>query len=63
MDTGAKRSLGDVLRLRGEERYVPLAAVLMRVYLWELVPYQAMFALSTRARRRRSSVWWFRQMM
>lgn len=36
MDTGAKRSLGDVLKLRGEERYVPLAAVLMRVYLWDV---------------------------
>jgi len=36
MDTGAKRSLGDVLKLRGEERYVPLAAVLLRVYLWEV---------------------------
>lgn len=36
MDTGAKRSLGDVLKLRGEERYVPLAAVLLRVYLWDV---------------------------
>ncbi|MFH9013999.1 hypothetical protein ACH4C6_21790 [Streptomyces sp. NPDC017943] len=36
MDTGAKRSLGDVLKLRGEERYVPLAAILLRVYLWEV---------------------------
>lgn len=36
MDTGAKRSLGDVLKLRGEERYVPLAAILLRVYLWDV---------------------------
>lgn len=36
MDTGAKRVLGDVLKLRGEERYVPLAAILLRVYLWEV---------------------------
>lgn len=36
MDTGAKRSLGDVLKLRGEERYVPLAAVMLRVYLWDV---------------------------
>ncbi|MEU6342173.1 hypothetical protein ABZ883_14670 [Streptomyces sp. NPDC046977] len=36
MDTGAKRSLADVLKLRGEERYVPLAAVLLRAYLWEV---------------------------
>lgn len=35
MDTGVKRSLGDVLKLRGEERYVPLAAVLLRAFLWE----------------------------
>ncbi|WP_406358583.1 hypothetical protein [Streptomyces sp. NBC_00658] len=31
--------------------------------LSELVPYQATFALSTTARRRRSSAWRFRQMM
>jgi hypothetical protein len=36
MDTGAKRSLADVLKLRGEERYVPLAAVMLRVYLWDV---------------------------
>ncbi|WP_326768602.1 hypothetical protein OG978_32425 [Streptomyces sp. NBC_01591] len=35
MDTGAKRSLGDVLKLRGESHYVPLAAVLVRVHMWQ----------------------------
>ena len=35
MDTGAKRSLGDVLRLRGEPYSISLAATLMRVYLWQ----------------------------
>jgi hypothetical protein len=35
MDTGAKRILGDVLKLRGEPYSVSLAAVLMRVYQWE----------------------------
>lgn len=35
MDTGAKRSFGDVLKLRGEGNYVPLAATLARAYLWQ----------------------------
>ena len=35
MDTGAKRVLGDVLKLRGEQYAVSLAAVLMRVYQWK----------------------------
>lgn len=35
MDTGAKRSLGDVLKLRGEEHYVSLAAALLRVFVWK----------------------------
>ncbi|WP_406000722.1 hypothetical protein [Streptomyces sp. NBC_00829] len=35
MDTGAKRSLGDVLKLRGEDHYVTLAAALLRVYVWK----------------------------
>lgn len=35
MDTGAKRSLGDVLRLRGEPYAISLAATLMRVYQWQ----------------------------
>ena len=35
MDTGAKRSLGDALKLRGEANYVALAAALMRVYQWQ----------------------------
>lgn len=35
MDTGAKRVLGDVLKLRGEQYSVALAATLMRVYQWE----------------------------
>jgi hypothetical protein len=35
MDTGAKRVLGDVLKLRGEPYSVALAATLMRVYQWE----------------------------
>lgn len=35
MDTGAKRVLGDVLKLRGEPYAVSLAAVLLRVYLWK----------------------------
>lgn len=35
MDTGAKRVLGDVLKLRGEQYSVSLAATLLRVYLWK----------------------------
>lgn len=35
MDTGTKRTLGDVLKLRGEAHYVPLAAVLSRVHMWQ----------------------------
>lgn len=36
MDTQAKRSFGDVLRLRGEAKYVALAAAVRRVHLWEM---------------------------
>jgi hypothetical protein len=35
MDTGAKRSLADVLKLHGEEHYVTLAAALLRVHVWK----------------------------
>lgn len=35
MDTGAKRSLGDVLKLRGEDYYVTLASALFRVHMWK----------------------------
>lgn len=35
MDTGAKRVLGDVLKLRGEAYSITLAAALLRVYQWE----------------------------
>jgi len=35
MDTGAKRVLGDVLKLRGEPYAVSLAATCMRVYQWK----------------------------
>jgi hypothetical protein len=35
MDTGAKRSFADVLKLRGETNYVPLAAVLARAHMWQ----------------------------
>lgn len=35
MDTGAKRTLSDVLKLRGETHCVALAATLTRVYLWQ----------------------------
>lgn len=35
MDTGAKRAFGDVLKLRGEDHAITLAAVLLRVYQWE----------------------------
>lgn len=35
MDTGAKRTLGDVLKLRGEKGYVATASVLMRAVLWQ----------------------------
>ncbi|MDQ3028992.1 MAG: hypothetical protein M3R09_02960 [Actinomycetota bacterium] len=35
MDTGARRSLGDVLKLHGEEHYVTLAAILARVFIWQ----------------------------
>lgn len=35
MDTGAKRTLSDVLKLRGESHYVPLAALLSRVHMWQ----------------------------
>lgn len=35
MDTGAKRSLADVLKLHGEDHYVTLAAALLRVYVWK----------------------------
>jgi hypothetical protein len=35
MDTGAKRTLGDVLKLRGEKNYVAIASVLMRAVLWQ----------------------------
>lgn len=35
MDTGAKRSLGDVLKLHGEDHYVTLAATLLRVHVWK----------------------------
>lgn len=36
MDTGAKRTLADVLKLRGEANAVSLAAALMRIQLWKL---------------------------
>jgi hypothetical protein len=35
MDTQARRSFGDVLKLRGEGQYVALAAATRRVYMWE----------------------------
>jgi hypothetical protein len=35
MDTGAKRVLGDVLKLRGESYSITLAAALLRVYQWK----------------------------
>jgi hypothetical protein len=35
MDTGAKRTFADVLRLNGESYVVPLAAVCLRVYQWK----------------------------
>lgn len=35
MDTGAKRVLGDVLKLRGEAYAITLAAALMRVHQWK----------------------------
>lgn len=35
MDTQAKRTFGDVLKLRGEERAVALAAACRRVHFWE----------------------------
>lgn len=35
MDTGAKRVLGDVLKLRGEAHSITLAAALLRVYQWK----------------------------
>lgn len=35
MDTGAKRSLADVLKLRGEANYVALASIILKVHLWE----------------------------
>lgn len=35
MDTGAKRVLGDVLKLRGEAHSITLAAALLRVYMWK----------------------------
>lgn len=35
MDTGAKRVLGDVLKLRGETYSITLAAALLRVYQWK----------------------------
>lgn len=35
MDTGAKRTLADVLKLHGEDHYIALAAVLLRVHAWK----------------------------
>lgn len=35
MDTGAKRTLADVLKLRGETNFTALASILLRAYLWE----------------------------
>lgn len=35
MDTGAKRTMADVLRLRGESYAITLAAALLRVYQWK----------------------------
>lgn len=35
MDTGAKRTLSDVLKLHGEANYIPLATTLLRVYMWK----------------------------
>jgi len=35
MDTGAKRALGDALKLRGEAHSVALAAALLRVHMWK----------------------------
>lgn len=35
MDTGAKRTLGDALKLRGESNYVTLASALLRIYQWQ----------------------------
>lgn len=35
MDTGAKRSAGDMLKLRGEKHYNPLAAGLRSCLLWD----------------------------
>jgi len=35
MDTGAKRTMADVLKLRGEANYVALASALLRVHQWQ----------------------------
>lgn len=35
MDTGAKRSLADVLKLHGEDHYTTLAAACLRIYVWK----------------------------
>lgn len=35
MDTGAKRTLADVLKLRGESNFTALAAILLRAYQWK----------------------------
>jgi hypothetical protein len=35
MDTGARRSLADVLKLHGESNFVTLAAALLRVHQWQ----------------------------
>jgi hypothetical protein len=35
MDSGAKRTLGDALKLRGEANYVTVAAALLRIYQWQ----------------------------
>ena len=35
MDTGAKRTLADVLKLHGEDHYVTLGAAILRVYVWK----------------------------
>lgn len=35
MDTGAKRTFGDALKLRGESSYVSLAAIVRGAYLWQ----------------------------
>lgn len=40
IDTHTKRTFGDVLKLKGEKYYVPMATISRRVYLWKLGIYR-----------------------